>query len=117
MEPHVEQAAYDLLDRAGYDVIPLSTMGAGAALLSKGFVEGARRQAVAFHDELQRIDPAGELSIVGVEPSEAYAIKHEYGGLLPEARRSDMATRVFKGLAFGGVRNSIVGFFRIAYSH
>ena len=41
----MEQAALDLLAALGYDVEPLSTMAAGAALLSKGFIHAARAQA------------------------------------------------------------------------
>jgi FAD/FMN-containing dehydrogenase/Fe-S oxidoreductase len=86
VEPHVEQATFDLLNLAGYDVQSLTTMAAGAALLSKGFILGARTQASALINELRRLDPEGDLPVVGVEPSEVYALKEEYSGLVPEHR-------------------------------
>lgn len=86
VEPPVEQAAFDLLDHLGFDVIPLHTMAAGAALMSKGFLRPAASQAERLLDELRRLDPGGELPIVGVEPSEVYALKHDYADLLPERR-------------------------------
>jgi FAD/FMN-containing dehydrogenase/Fe-S oxidoreductase len=92
VEPQVEQAAFDLLEHLGYQVIPAHTMAAGAALLSKGFVRPAARHASKLIDELHQLDGAVELPIVGVEPSEVYAFKHEYQDLLPE-RGAEIARR------------------------
>ena len=91
----VEQAAFDLLWKLGFNVIPLQTVAAGAALLSKGFIEGARKQARAVFEELCRLDPDGVLPLVGVEPSEVYAFRHEYVDLLPE-QKEDIAPRAEK---------------------
>jgi Fe-S oxidoreductase len=92
VEPQVEQAALDVLSACGYSVHLLVTGGAGAALLSKGFVEGAKRQARRVLDALERVDPSGEAVVVGIEPPEIYCLKNDYFDLLPE-RRSEIASR------------------------
>lgn len=83
VEPQVEQAAFDVLARFGFQVVPTQTMAAAAALQAKGFINAARHQANAMLDELARIDPNRDVPIVGVEPSEVYAFEHEYADLLP----------------------------------
>lgn len=95
VEPDVEQAALDILTNCGYDVHVLSVVGAGAAFLSKGFVEQARHHAGRVLDALHQIDPDGEATIVGVEPPEIYLIKHDYVDLLPD-RETEIERRVSK---------------------
>ena len=92
VEPSVEQAAFDLLIAIGFDVEVLTTVGAGASLLSKGFLPAARSHAWRMLDELKRRDPHNSISIVGMEPSEIYSLKHDYLDLLPE-RLSEITTR------------------------
>jgi Fe-S oxidoreductase len=60
--------------------------------MSKGFLRPAARHAARLLNELRRLDPKGESPIVGVEPSELYAFKHEYADLLPE-REPEIAHR------------------------
>jgi Fe-S oxidoreductase len=84
IEPQVEDAALDVLTKCGYDVRVLSIVGAGASLLSKGFVEAARRHARKTLEMLNQLDPSREAVIVGVEPPEMYLLKHDYVDLLPE---------------------------------
>ncbi|HXQ37167.1 MAG TPA: FAD-linked oxidase C-terminal domain-containing protein, partial [Anaerolineales bacterium] len=84
IEPQVEQAALDVLRQCGFDVHLLSTIGAGASLLSKGFIEAAQHHARRVLDALNEIDPKHEASVVGVEPPEVYTLKHDYADLLPE---------------------------------
>jgi len=83
VEPSVEQAAFDLLFAIGFDVEVLTIVGAGASLLSKGFVPAARSHAWRMLDELKSRDPHNLFSIVGMEPSEIYSLKHDYSDLLP----------------------------------
>jgi Fe-S oxidoreductase len=83
IEPATEQAALDILLRCGFDVHVLPILGAGASLLSKGFVDAARRHAARVFDALNQVDPAGEASMVGIEPPEIYTLKHDYVDLLP----------------------------------
>ncbi len=84
VEPEVEQAAFDILNALGYTVIVLPVVSAGAALISKGFMDQARRHAERVLDALNRIDPEATLPIVGIEPPEIYCLKHDYVDLLPE---------------------------------
>ena len=115
VEPHIEQAAYDVLAAAGFDVLPLQTMAACAPLLSKGFIGGARRQAEALMDEMRGLDPTGELPAVGLEPSELYAFRHEYVDLLPQ-RRQEIESRCVRTSLLDEflIRSGALGALRIA---
>ncbi len=84
IEPQVEDAALEVLTMCGYDVRVLPVVGAGASLLSKGFVEAAKRHARKTLELLNQLDPSGEAIIVGVEPPEIYLLKNDYVDLLPE---------------------------------
>ncbi|MBL0344731.1 FAD-linked oxidase C-terminal domain-containing protein [Candidatus Villigracilis affinis] len=86
LEPEVEQAAFDLLRAAGYEVKMLPIVGSGASLLSKGFVDAARKHAEKVLSEIRALDPDSTLSVVGCEPPEVYCLKHEYSALLPNRR-------------------------------
>jgi len=86
IEPEVEDAAIQILNSLGYEVKVLPTIGAGASLLSKGFLEAARRHAEKVLGEIQRLDGGAGLSVVGCEPPELYCLKHEYESLLPDRR-------------------------------
>jgi FAD/FMN-containing dehydrogenase/Fe-S oxidoreductase len=86
LEPEVENAAFNILYTAGYDVKVLPAVGAGASLLSKGFIDAAKRHAEKVLDAIQTLDNGEGLSVVGCEPPEVYCFKHEYVALLPERR-------------------------------
>ena len=86
IEPKVEQAAFDLLFAAGFDVQVLSVIGGVASLLSKGFILEAKQHARRVIKELLVRDPDGSVPIVGVEPSEIYTVKNDYSDLVPEYR-------------------------------
>lgn len=92
VEPEVEQAAFDVLAACGCDVRVLPVVGAGASLLSKGFVEAAKRQARRVLDALNRADPKREAVILGIEPPDIYCLKNDYLDLLPN-RRDEIASR------------------------
>lgn len=92
VEPEVEQAAFDVLSVCGYDVQVLPVIGAGAALLSKGFLEATKRHAGKVLEALNQLDPQREAMIVGVEPPEIYCLKNEYMDILPE-RREELESR------------------------
>lgn len=91
IEPQVEQAAFDILSECGYAVQVLPVIGAGAALLSKGFLAAAKRHAGKMLDALKQLDPQGEAAVVGVEPPEMYTLKHDYVDLIPE-RQDEIAS-------------------------
>ena len=86
IEPEVEDAAIEILQSFGYSVHILPIIGAGASLLSKGFLDAARAQAEKVLAEIQRLDGGAGLSVVGCEPPEVYCLKHEYASLLPHRR-------------------------------
>jgi FAD/FMN-containing dehydrogenase/Fe-S oxidoreductase len=92
IEPQVEQAAFDMLFACGYDVHVLPVIGAGASLLSKGFLVAAKRHAGKMLDALNQLDPKNEAVIVGIEPPEIYTLKHDYLDLIPE-RKDEIASR------------------------
>jgi FAD/FMN-containing dehydrogenase/Fe-S oxidoreductase len=92
VEPEVEQAAFDVLTACGCDVRVLPVVGAGASLLSKGFVDAAKRHAAKVLDALEQADPSREAVIVGIEPPDIYCLKNDYFDLLPE-RRDEIASR------------------------
>lgn len=87
IEPEVEQAAFDVLSKCGYDVHVLPVIGAGATFLSKGFVLESRQHARRVLDALYQIDPTNEAAVVGIEPPEIYCLKHDYLDLLPQMEK------------------------------
>ena len=93
IEPETEQAAFDILSRCGLDVQVLPILGAGASFLSKGFIDQARRHASRVLDLLNQVDPENQAPIVGIEPPEIYALKHDYLDLLPQ-RQDEIQQRV-----------------------
>jgi Fe-S oxidoreductase len=95
IEPETEQAAFDILSACGFDVQVLPILGAGASFLSKGFIDQAKAHAGRVLDLLDQTDPARETTIVGIEPPEIYAIKHDYFDLLPQ-RAEEIEQRVHK---------------------
>jgi Fe-S oxidoreductase len=84
-EPEVEQAAFALLSAAGCRVVSLPVFGAGRTLISKGFLEPARRHAARLMDAIRCADPSGQACVVGVEPSEIYTLRDEFLDLLPNS--------------------------------
>ena len=58
--------------------------GAGRTLISKGFIGPARQHAANLLDQINRVDPAGKIPVVGLEPSEIYTLRDELLDLLPE---------------------------------
>lgn len=93
IEPETEQAALDILTACGLDVHILPILGAGASFLSKGFIDRARAHAARVLDLLNQVDPARAIPVVGIEPPEVYAFKHDYMDLLPQ-RQEEINPRV-----------------------
>jgi Fe-S oxidoreductase len=87
IEPEVEEAAIFILNKLGYDVKILPIIGAGASLLSKGFLDAAQRHAEKVLSEIKRLDGGAGIPVVGCEPPEVYCLKHEYKSLLAESPR------------------------------
>jgi Fe-S oxidoreductase len=93
IEPETEHAALEILYSCGYDVQVLPVIGAGASLFSKGFIEAAQRHSEKVLDALNKMDPSGTATIVGIEPPEVYFLKNEYIDLL-SARSIEIEQRV-----------------------
>jgi FAD/FMN-containing dehydrogenase/Fe-S oxidoreductase len=83
IEPEVEASAIEILNLIGYGVKILPTIGAGASLLSKGFLDAAKRHAEKVLSDIQSLGGGADLPVVGCEPPEVYCLKHEYASLLP----------------------------------
>ncbi len=86
----VEAAALALLQRAGFQVRALSRVRSCAALISRGFLHAARKEARSILDELKQLDPLGILPLVVMEPPELEAIRHELPRLLPDLSEGDV---------------------------
>jgi FAD/FMN-containing dehydrogenase/Fe-S oxidoreductase len=92
-QPEIGLAALEVLQRLGCRVFVLPVVGAGRTLISKGFIQSARRQATRLVQAIDRLDPGGKLPIIGVEPSEIYTLRDEYLDLLPNHERSEQIAR------------------------
>jgi len=89
-------AAMKSLLAAGLQPQILPVIGAGRTLISKGFLDEARRHAQQLVNAIDRLDPQGKVPIVGVEPSEIYTLGDEYPDLLPgDARIVSLAQRAW----------------------
>lgn len=85
--PQTEAAALRVLAAAGCRVIHLPVMGAGRTLISKGFLEAAKKHAARLVEAIHRLDPQGTLPVVGIEPSEIYTLRDELPDFFPSDRR------------------------------
>jgi FAD/FMN-containing dehydrogenase/Fe-S oxidoreductase len=85
--PETGMDAVKVLNTVGIRVRVLSTIGAGRTLISKGFLTQAKKHARRLVDEINRIDPTGKISVIGLEPSELYTLKDEFLDLLPDDKR------------------------------
>lgn len=82
--PEIEAAALEVLEAAGFCVHVLPILGAGRTWISKGFLSAAKRHARRLLDALRRLDPQGQLPVVGMEPSEIYTLCEEYVDFFPQ---------------------------------
>lgn len=96
-EPEIESAALRILAACNICPLPLPILGAGRTLLSKGFLEPARRHAETLLHAIHRLDPQGKLPVIGLEPSELYTLRDELRNLLPHRRAEvdSLAARAF----------------------
>ncbi|MBT7071179.1 MAG: FAD-binding protein [Anaerolineae bacterium] len=82
-EPEIEEAALKVLRAADFHVIKLPILGAGRTLISKSFLDAAKKHASKVRDEIAKVDPEGRYPVLGVEPSEIYTLKDEYLSFFP----------------------------------
>ncbi len=92
-EPQVERAALEALRRAGLRARLLGVTGTGRPLISKGFLPQAKAHLRTLLAELQAVDPAGVIPIVGVEPSEIYTLRDELLDFFPGDPAAQAAAR------------------------
>lgn len=90
-EPDIETAALEVLAACNVEVRCLPYFGAGRTLISKGFLEAAKRHAERLLEAVNRLDPQGNLPVLGIEPSELYALRDEFLDLLPGRRAAAQA--------------------------
>jgi FAD/FMN-containing dehydrogenase/Fe-S oxidoreductase len=94
--PETELAGMRVLERCGEQVSVLPLIGAGRTLISKGFLEAARRHASQVLAAIRQVDPHGQLPVVGVEPSEIYTLRDEFLDLFPgDAYVMELAQRAW----------------------
>jgi FAD/FMN-containing dehydrogenase/Fe-S oxidoreductase len=94
--PETERAARQVLRALQVKVIDVPILGAGRTLISKGFLEPARQHVARLVEAIYRLDPAGTLPIVGLEPSEIYTLRDELLDFFPaDARAQSVASRAW----------------------
>lgn len=94
--PETEICAKRALEAAGLQVQVLPIIGAGRTLISKGFLDAARKHASRLLGVNYEIDPQGKLPVIGVEPSEIYTLRDEYLDFFPgEERVAALAKRAW----------------------
>lgn len=81
--PEIGLQAVHLVESAGKRIVLLPAVGTGRTLISKGFMTEARLHIQRLINEIRRIDPGGDLPVVGIEPSEIYTLRDEYLDLFP----------------------------------
>lgn len=79
--PEVPTAAKQVLETAGYHVIPVGDACCGRTYLSKGFVTAAQRRAIRSVNRLYPFVEAG-VPIIGLEPSCIGTFADEYPALV-----------------------------------
>jgi Fe-S oxidoreductase len=93
-EPENLRAALRVLNAAGYRVRMPASRGrplcCGRTFLSAGMVEQARAEAARTREAL-----AGELPVIGLEPSCLLTLRDEFRSLLPGAASDALADRAF----------------------
>jgi FAD/FMN-containing dehydrogenase/Fe-S oxidoreductase len=88
--PHVGQAAVDVLEAAGLEVILGEITCCGRPMISKGLVKEAKQAARRTVAELVPYIEAG-LPIVGLEPSCLLSLRDEYSYLADHPQTGDLA--------------------------
>jgi FAD/FMN-containing dehydrogenase/Fe-S oxidoreductase len=92
-EPGVNQAAVELLEAAGYEVLLAGLHCCGRALISKGLVDEAKKLA---RQNIGRLLPAVRSGVIvtGCEPSCLLTLADDYLDLVPGDEAREVADRV-----------------------
>lgn len=84
--PEVAQAAVEVLEAAGYEIVLPGVMDAGRPAFSKGLVKMARRTARTMLDALTPL-VRQRLQVIFLEPSDLSMLTDDYASLLPDDPR------------------------------
>jgi Fe-S oxidoreductase len=105
-EPQIGRAAVELLERAGV-AVELAGVCCGRAMISKGFLTGARKLAQEGIAKLDQYAAAG-VPILGLEPSCILTLADEWPELVPgaAARRVAAAAELAEGWLARRVRDT-----------
>jgi Fe-S oxidoreductase len=94
--PETEAAGRRALEALALRVKVIPAMGTGRTLISKGFLEAAKRHADHLLEVIDRLDPKGCLPIVGVEPSEIATFRDEFLDFFPNDKKvKELAKRAW----------------------
>ena len=94
--PELLNQACELLSAIGYSVNFLPVIGTGRTKLSKGFIDAARKHAQKVIDTIEAVDRAGNMPILGLEPSEVSMINDDLFSLVPmDDRVRSIASRTY----------------------
>jgi len=83
-QPHIGVKALEVMATLGCKIEILPTRGAGRTLISKSFLEAAKKYGLNLLKDIQTLDPEGKMPIVGLEPSEIYTLRDEYRDFFPD---------------------------------
>ncbi len=95
LEPHIPQAAVELFERAGFEVLLSPHVCCGRPFISKGMPDAARKAAARTVAALSEAACEG-MAIVGLEPGCLLTLRDEYRYILPgDERVAQVASRSF----------------------
>lgn len=77
LDAHIAQDCYELLEKLGYKVHVVDTLDSARALISKGFLEEAKK-AVNFNLDFLKEKISSETPLLGIEPSAILGFRDEY---------------------------------------
>ncbi len=77
LDTEIAVDSYILLSGLGYNVSVISTLDSGRALISKGFLEEAKKQANR-NIEILKSQVSEEVPLIGIEPSAILSFRDEY---------------------------------------
>lgn len=90
--PHIAIMATQVLQAAGFDVIPSGHLDEGRPAISKGLVDHAKQAA---RKTVSALAPyaAGGIPIIGLEPSSLLTLRDEYLYLLPDDPQAELVAQ------------------------
>lgn len=77
LEPEISIKSIIILEHMGFQVIPLEVDGLGRTMVSKGFIDDAKKHLTSVLKRISELDPGGAIPIIGLEPSEINILREE----------------------------------------